>query len=65
MIDEFVQVYVNGGVVPICWEQRTRNEVGNTVCKQLGLDGAESTGSVRYTPHIYNIRSRQLLMCTK
>ena len=49
--DKFVQVYVDSGVVPICWEQSTRDDVANTVCKQLGLDGARTTNAVRYAPH--------------
>ena len=48
ILDEFVQVYINGGFMPICWEESTRNDVANTVCKQLGLDGAKSTHSIRY-----------------
>ena len=42
-----VQVYVNDRYVPICWEANTRNEIANTICKQLGLNGAKSTSSVR------------------
>ena len=52
MLTEFVEVHVNNTDIPICWEQSTRDDVANTLCKQLGLNGAKSTNSVRYM-HAY------------
>ena len=45
---EYAQVYVGHEFLPICWEKSTRNAVANTLCKQLGLNGAKSTNSIRY-----------------
>ena len=44
---EYVQVYVNDVSIPICWESHTRDDVANTICRQLGLNGAKNTSSRR------------------
>lgn len=50
-----VRVYVKPeGLIPVCWErQNTTTSIANTVCKQLGLNGAKNTSSVRYATYAH------------
>ena len=47
VLDRYVEVYVGKEFIPICWEKDTRNGIANTVCRQLGFDGAKMTSSKR------------------